>query len=192
MIIGHFGLNENILNRFIYSFHMPLFFIVSGMLYNNRKTVAETVKQKVKSLLIPYLSFGLLYVAVFCVWHGVKNGNWDNCMVSIRSFLLFPTKDFPLESAMWFLPVMFITTVSYYLLDARIKNKAVLSIVILLIGTVGFVYPNVFSFRLPWGCDCACVALLFFHSGVLIQRFDLIGKVFGNKKTIRYCFMFVY
>ncbi len=45
------------LNDAVYSFHMPLFFVVSGFLYNggNKKPVAEALRGKATRLLVPYL-----------------------------------------------------------------------------------------------------------------------------------------
>ena len=56
VIIGHVSINANI-NDFIYSFHMPLFFIISGFLYKPKKNF---VKNKVRSILIPYFVFSIV------------------------------------------------------------------------------------------------------------------------------------
>lgn len=54
--------------RFIYSFHMPLFMFVSGAVYHicisagKYKNAAEFMAKKFKSLIIPYLIWGVLYV----------------------------------------------------------------------------------------------------------------------------------
>lgn len=53
------------LNDAVYSFHMPLFFVVSGFLYNSGKVkpVAEVVRGKAVKLLVPYLCITLVVMA---------------------------------------------------------------------------------------------------------------------------------
>lgn len=66
MILGHIiiffrnlGNNHAQLLIFIHSFHMPAFFIISGLFFKKEKILKESFKQflisKIKSLIIPYL-----------------------------------------------------------------------------------------------------------------------------------------
>ncbi|MGH9916848.1 MAG: acyltransferase family protein, partial [Pyrinomonadaceae bacterium] len=69
VVLGHTsGLNVNV-RSYIYSFHMPLFFFISGFLLkrsNLEKRFVENVKKYFSTLIIPYLVFGLVtYVAWF-------------------------------------------------------------------------------------------------------------------------------
>lgn len=52
IIMGHFGIAT--VNRFVYSFHVPFFFLLSGYFYSQRGTWKEFVLTKAKQLLIPY------------------------------------------------------------------------------------------------------------------------------------------
>ena len=57
VIVGHtFSAYDpgSLLNRFIYSFHMPLFFILSGFFYRPQD-FKTAFGRKVKNLLVPYL-----------------------------------------------------------------------------------------------------------------------------------------
>lgn len=40
VLVGHISKNDEI-NRFLYLFHMPLFFIISGMLYKEKIIFAK-------------------------------------------------------------------------------------------------------------------------------------------------------
>ena len=45
----------------IYTFHMPLFFFLSGVVFSGEKyTFQEYLKKRVKALVIPYFSLGLI------------------------------------------------------------------------------------------------------------------------------------
>lgn len=52
IIMGHFGIAT--VNRFVYSFHVPFFFLLNGYFYSQRGTWKEFILTKAKQLLIPY------------------------------------------------------------------------------------------------------------------------------------------
>lgn len=60
MVAGHVGFG-NCFDFAIHPFNMPLFFIVSGYLYRCKVNDSSFVKRRVKSLLIPYILFGLVF-----------------------------------------------------------------------------------------------------------------------------------
>lgn len=50
----------NVIYDFIYSFHMPLFFLISGFCYSHCENYGRFVLHKSKFLLLPYLVFNLI------------------------------------------------------------------------------------------------------------------------------------
>lgn len=69
VILGHMTIPQ-IARLFIFSFHMPLFFFVSGWLFKNNFTKAWCLK-KCDSLLIPYALYGIITIAVLHFAAGV-------------------------------------------------------------------------------------------------------------------------
>lgn len=69
VLLGHTLPAESFLRRVIYSFHMPLFFIVSGFFFKSKlnKTFPEVVKTVLITILIPYVFF-LLVWSCCCGW----------------------------------------------------------------------------------------------------------------------------
>ncbi len=63
MVIGHSGA-PMWMHDFIYSFHMPLFFIASGWFFSERSldNKREYAQKKVKGLYIPYLKWSLIFL----------------------------------------------------------------------------------------------------------------------------------
>ena len=61
---GQTNLVFDILYSVIYSFHMPLFFFISGYVYKTGRPAGENIKRKLKQLLIPYVGFTLLLYAL--------------------------------------------------------------------------------------------------------------------------------
>ena len=67
VVFGHLYSFEgaNPLRVWIYSFHMALFFCVSGMLHKERASFNASVIHFAKSLLLPAAFFGLIYLLLF-------------------------------------------------------------------------------------------------------------------------------
>ena len=64
VVLAHIISRENI-NPFIYLFHMPLFFFVSGMTmyYSYKQDIKfkDYLSKKVKNILLPYFIFSLIW-----------------------------------------------------------------------------------------------------------------------------------
>lgn len=79
VILGHMTIPE-LVRRCIFSFHMPLFFFISGYLYGGGYSLSW-VGRKAKALLIPYIVYGLIAIGV--IWL-TNNG----CIASsVQSFI---------------------------------------------------------------------------------------------------------
>lgn len=59
VVLGHTGLPE-VFRRWIYIFHMPLFFYISGMFFKP-VTLDVAIKKKGKAYLLPYFFFSSIY-----------------------------------------------------------------------------------------------------------------------------------
>ena len=53
VVVGHVPTTPSLLHTWIYSFHMPLFFIISGIVLNTNDSVKEFIKKRCKTLLVP-------------------------------------------------------------------------------------------------------------------------------------------
>lgn len=69
VVLGHsIGIVENPINRFILSFHMPAFFILSGMCFKpltQHDSPLRVLKKKAQGLLWPYFTLSLMGVALY-------------------------------------------------------------------------------------------------------------------------------
>lgn len=147
MVLGHSyseGNGEYIM-RWIYSFHMPLFFITTGVLYGMRNKTSMTfdLKKKVRTLLFPYLFWGTIYqifLASLKIMGGapIKETLYQN-LVNVITIT---------GSSMWFLPTMFGAFLVFFLLRCFIINNKVLitgSTLIMLLGIINASASNEFS-----------------------------------------------
>lgn len=58
IIAGHFGIASA--NRFVYTFHVPLFFLLSGYFLSTKTDFLPSMKQKARQLLVPYYITGIV------------------------------------------------------------------------------------------------------------------------------------
>lgn len=103
VIIGHLTSPQWIVNAWIQNFHMPLFFIISGMLYNLGRypSFAAYARRKCRVLLKPLVVFILLNLALTYLM-GLDYYKLET-IVSLR----FP-------NAMWFVWVLLLTELSFH------------------------------------------------------------------------------
>lgn len=57
MIMGHIGFGQKF-DIWIHSFHMPLFFVISGVLYRKPDDMRQHIRKRIRSLLVPYTCWG--------------------------------------------------------------------------------------------------------------------------------------
>ena len=64
MVIGHTSIPD-IFSRFIFAFHMPLFFIASGWTTNwGKYSFMVFAKSKFKSIMVPFIIYSLIVLSV--------------------------------------------------------------------------------------------------------------------------------
>lgn len=74
MVLGHIHFDVYYFDRMVYAFHMPLFFIVSGILYRRPESILGYIGKKAKTLMIPYAIFlRHLFCNCNCQGWGVRN-----------------------------------------------------------------------------------------------------------------------
>lgn len=105
-----------ILRWFIYSFHMPLFFVVAGITYkcNNYYSYFE---KKIKRLIVPFVIFGIIEYLSSCLFSNLVNSKPSPLIMWMKDFFVFGRNG-------WFLQTMFIICAIYPFIDSIFKKKA--------------------------------------------------------------------
>ncbi len=99
VVLGH-ATGASIMGKYIYSFHMPLFFIISGMCFSKGKYDFPTFLQKrFKQLFLPSIYLTVVSIILMKLAHHAYD----------LSELL---KGLP--SGLWFLPVLFFVEIIYF------------------------------------------------------------------------------
>lgn len=159
-----------------YAFHMPLFFLISGMLFrqDKYKTFWEFIKKRAKRLFVPYLLYSLatwvLWVSFRMVRGDAVESYW---MPLLQTFIAQGSGAYIVHnSALWFIPCLFAVEIMYFFIG-KIKWWLAISVCFVLAGLsflLGHLYGNVWWFMLPWNFDAALIALPFYCVGNILVR----------------------
>ncbi len=175
------------LGSYLYSFHIPIFFFISGLFFNCEKEndFIFFVKKRAKNLLIPYFSIAaLLYIFWFFV--GRKFGASGELNLSVFKNLLgifyaqggIEYMDWGVP--LWFLPCLFLTSISFYFI-AKLKKNILIFLLISLIF-LAFITDSYLTFRLFWSFDLVFTSLFFYGFGYLFRP-TYFQYILQNKNT---------
>lgn len=182
VVLGHTSRSAGLVS-WIFSFHMPLFFIISGMLFHERQFL-DSFKKKVARLLIPYLFFGIVTFAYWALIERRLRGGSGSVTNALTNIFLARagTSNYPQNAVLWFLPCLFVTEMLFLGIFTLVKSKreirydwpvaATLATVSFLsiIAMHSFDLP-IEQFRLPWALDILPFSMLFYCIGYLLSRF---------------------
>ena len=162
MIINHVGSSP--MSQLIHSFHMPLFFFISGLFFTNNKPFWTFTAKKAKNILIPYLFFAALYYVIWLFWDASIKSWYVPLKYLLWENSVGPRDGMPYAGALWFLTAFFIANVVYFGIS-RIKSRYLQLIIVLFVVLIGTILPMVLPFRLPYTFDSGLVGVGFIYCG---------------------------
>jgi acyltransferase len=182
VVYGHSPPSVSGVEKWIYSFHMPLFFLISGYLLKrptDLRGIADGILQQVKSLAPPYLIHALFG---FAFWYviGRKFGA-DRLQDSspLWTFLTIPYGTGTPEGihlqpiVLWFFPCLFLCQA--YLLSVSLLRDRIVWLLSILLATVGFLLPT--TLALPFELETALVTQLFVTIGYMAKKNQWMERV---------------
>lgn len=175
----------------IYSFHMPMFFIISGMgcylqLSKRTYTFEAFVKNKLKTLILPYFVFSFLALPIHRLNFSILSD--EKTTVSELIFGIFYSHQKMVTSttnAMWFVPALFLTLIVFYAIRRWARgNQNNLIFMVLIIGAFGCVMSaQKDDFYMPWHVETVPIALMCVLAGYLfIQHQAVLIQFISNRK----------
>ena len=172
---------NNYLFKFIYSFHMPLFIMISGYLsYNslNKNSLKETFISKFKSLIIPLFFWSIIPFII--------NLEFYSIIESLKLFIaVFSTN-------LWFLWSLFYINILVKLINKYFKDNIFIYILSILIT---FILPNTFVIKY-FNIQFSLYSFLYFYFlvGYFYKKYNLedkLNKLFNIKTLIINTIIFI-
>lgn len=158
-------------HQMIYAFHMPLFFLLSGMLFRKEKysSFSDFFVHRFKRLFIPYIIYS---VATWLLWAGFRYVRHDEVdsyfMPLLQTFIAQGSGAYMVHnSALWFIPCLFLVEILFYFISKMnlVGNLLVCFICAAISFILGHLFEDKYWFLLPWNADAALIALPFYAVG---------------------------
>lgn len=155
---------EVYLHKVIQSFHMPLFFIVGGYLWN-AKDVRNYSVHKIQTLIRPHFNFAVLYSIIFIGLFAIGKLSGGDTVKSITTLFLVSTnaESTMFAAPLWFLQAFFLTCVVFTFL--KFKMGKYCDYMVIVIATIGILYSELYNFMLPFALEPFFTGILFFDIG---------------------------
>lgn len=180
VFIGH--LRMPWASTWVYTFHMPLFFFLSGLLYPGceKYSFVQFSWRRFKSLVIPYFTLGAVIALFYCCVYALQHEPSSTYYEMLQSFLVQEH-----YWTIWFLAALYFTQLIYYVIDKLFHKwryaSAIVSIAVCLFGLLRY---RLGWGSLPWDFDVALVAQLFFHLGYWFMHSLKVRDWFVNRSSV--------
>ena len=165
--LGHFGTAAGNAYGFVFSYHVPLFFFISGAVesLNTQERIGQYILKKTKSLLLPFY----LFVFLSAFFGGFQDALW-------KAVLKGAVRNQFYAGSLWFLTCLFAVEVIFALLR-KLKHAPLILTASVLMYYFAVVYwkpPRAF-----YNIDSALNYLIYFVIGY--YTFPAIRKMFELK-----------
>lgn len=179
MVIGHAGCPQPI-HDFIYLFHMPLFFIITGFLFKTKYLVAPKtfLKRKISTLYKPFLIFNLIGLnIIFLNDYVIRNMfNLNQYLSRLIKIICF-TKQYEIFGATWFLKSLFVSNIVVFILlyiqkkrGLSIRFPIIISLLFLIIGYLIYTYRGIIIYDLQRELMIPILLMI----GILLKKYQPI------------------
>lgn len=180
VVMGHVTTLPALINS-IYSFHMPLFFFASGLLFKDK---AHFLSRHIRSFGIPYFVFCFLS---FAYWFFLERTFRKTEADPLEQFIgiFYPAEGatgYVFNGVLWFLPCLFVVRIMFnylYRYTAGYRQKAMIVTLIVLL-----IFDNFVKWDAPFFLSTALSALPFLIAGYLLQpcqpKMEYLGSKYGK------------
>ena len=192
MLIGHNEIANDRIFDFIYSFHMSLFFILSGYFASIKNIDYKSFLQhNIKGLIVPYvlfyiitLPFGYLVRYINFEEHNFASW-WEFAIKPIIGLFTVKTTDFAINinGPTWFIVALFLVKTMFFFTTKRncTHQRIFLSV---LLSIVLLVTLKKFVIDIYFRIDCALLGYPFYVLGYYLKNMNLVEKI--KKRSIQW------
>ena len=185
VILGHCHFQESgmIVIQLIYSFHMLLFFFLSGYLCQRQLSLQSFLKD-FRYIIIPYLSFGTINIIIGTISRQAIC--FDTIIKQLHT--LFIGLDGKI-GAIWFLPSLFICKQMFLIIKSIKKYSNSLYYICFIISFAPAYFFSTYQYNTPFFSDSALCGLPFFFMGHESRRLIIASnsKKFSKRILLVFC-----
>lgn len=171
VVLGHIA---SPLGVFIFSWHMPLFFMMSGFFIKFDVSFKAFVVKDFKRFMIPYFLFSVIALVAETLKRIVLHRESLDYLEELQGVFLWMDMASLIHTyafVLWFLPALFFARVTLVFIDRYIHTIFSQFLV------VSILFMSSFYINVPFGFDNAMNALLFVFIGSIYFRFYQDNKI---------------
>ncbi len=195
IVFGHLMV-DTFTQSLVYAFHVPTFFLLSGYCFNGNLPFLKFVSKKIKRIMIPYFTFGLLAIVIYLLYGRLTHTETQTVAQCFLGLIIGNGKSDMMEfnKHIWFLPCLFVMTVIFYgvsrLVDrivSRTKCSAAAAYAVLTVVLFAAAFPAFgwhTKWYLPWGTETALRFLSLYSLGFCLSR-QKIAHVSFRKEPLK-------
>lgn len=171
VVLGHTYSFGNPIHAFVYSFHIPLFFVISGYLTKAEK---PKIAKLANRLMLPYVLICLLTYLLAAVKGGLSRGQFVRLTLACiwASGGDAPNADIPGIGLAWFLMASFVAKLMFQTVQVNLDKRGVglagAGVVYGILMLAGWGLGRLFF--LPFALNQAMVAVFYIYVGYCLRR----------------------
>lgn len=171
VIYGH-ALNAQSLRYLIYSFHMPLFFLLSGMVFRHidHEKFIHFLKKDFTNIILPYLFFASVTMVVWLFTMNPADRTQYQILKQLFGIIYGSGNGgfLTYNVALWFLPCLFVTKIMFWWIT-NLRKEVLIVATLLISSIIGFILSIFYNkLYLPFGVEIAFTAVVFFGAGYFL------------------------
>lgn len=183
VVFGHcisnlFDVHSQWLFILIYSFHMPAWFMSSGIVFKSSYSMRVFIEKKNKGLLYPLIGFVVLmeayYLGMSFLQHNVPDYLMEHYSIDtiLRNILFLPNGSW---GGLWYLPSLYVLCIIGFIIN-KISQNIIKWSCVGLCAIVGFIMIN-YGIQVPFYAEISLIAMPFFYLGKPIYNWVKKQKI---------------
>lgn len=178
VVLGHLNL-PLAMSKVIFSFHMPLFFFISGFVFKSKANL-EFIKDRFNRILMPFYIFSSITFLLYYIL------NFPKTALTFKDFLIGTLSGISNDHylswnvALWFLPSLFFLNVFFNFMRHLFRNYAEILLLILFLLSLFLIKDRNWTF-LPFHMGSALLMVPFFIAGTWLKgNYSKVSKLINK------------
>ena len=181
IVLGHTLRNATVVYPWLYSFHVLLCVLTSGIVFHvGQKKFGTFLKEKFRALMIPYYCFALISIALYAIlgskMEKTVGGGYDVSPLQSVIGMLYANSGTGLmrwNMPLWYIPMTFVLLLmAFWIFRSKDNLKWNITVFLLSVLVAFILYEKIRLPNLPFGLETAIYMFPFFA----------LGKVIGSVK----------
>lgn len=179
IVLGHTLRNATVVYPWLYSFHVPLCVLTSGIVFHvGQKKFGTFLKEKIRALMIPYYCFALISIALYAIlgskMEKTVGGGYNVSPLQSVIGMLYANSGTGLmrwNMPLWYIPMIFVLLLmAFWIFRCRDDLKWNITVFLLSVLVAFILYEKIRLPNLPFGLETAIYMFPFFALGKVIGR----------------------